>query len=349
MKKMNVKYISMKTAWLLLACVAMLFSACEKDDDAASSSGPPQLERVSLIAKDSTTHSGKRGEVYVIYGQNLASTQQVFFNEMPAFVNVNYVLDGSIIVRIPWEAPFAGVNNKLKVVTKGGEAELDFSIQQPDPTITSFSPIATGAGEIVTIVGTYFENLQSVKFGDVEAEIVSATPTEIEVKVPDGVASAFIFVTTSAGTVQSVQSFGFKYIIFDDALKAGWTQWGWGGPMDWANTEQVKRGTASMKKTYESGYTGFQTHNNAGVLGLGSYTAIKVSIYGGPGTEGKAVRLVINSKYSDGEYKSLILKEGQWTDYTIPLSEVASPTVLEEVVLQSTDAYIIWIDDLGLI
>ncbi|MEM6895493.1 MAG: IPT/TIG domain-containing protein [Bacteroidota bacterium] len=61
------------------------------------------------------------------------------------------------------------------------------------PTIESFSPQSAFAGEQVTINGTGFGQLPigiQVFFGDVEAQVVSASSTKIVVVVPEGAISA---------------------------------------------------------------------------------------------------------------------------------------------------------------
>src|ERR1051325_12112940 len=108
------------TAMGLLIGAASLFVACNDDEPG----GTPALERVSLVAKDSTTQSGKRGTTYVIYGNNLATTREVYFNESLAPLNVTLVRNDNIIIRIPDNAPFADVPNKIRVVTEFGQAEL---------------------------------------------------------------------------------------------------------------------------------------------------------------------------------------------------------------------------------
>ncbi|SHH60830.1 IPT/TIG domain-containing protein [Chryseolinea serpens] len=337
------------TAMGLLIGAASLFVSCNDDEPG----GTPALERVSLVAKDSTTQSGKRGTTYVIYGNNLATTREVYFNESLAPLNVTLVRNDNIIIRIPDNAPFADVPNKIRVVTEFGQAELPFVIQQPGPKITSFDPAFIGAGGIVTIEGEFFENLQSVKFDDAEAEVVSASGKEIEVKVPDGVTSAYLYVTTSAGTVKSTSAFGFKFVIYDEDLVATWQKWGgWSSTTDWTSTQQAKRGDKSMKITYDGAWGGSQSHPSNTFVLVNNYTAVKLSIFGGAGTTGKNVMLFI--KDNDGvvgTQKSLAITEGVWTDYTIPLTELGSPSTINEFVFQDQGGapYVIFIDDIGLL
>ncbi|MBL0742827.1 IPT/TIG domain-containing protein [Chryseolinea lacunae] len=339
---------TMIAAGLLLGSTAV-FMSCSDD----SGGGAPLLERVSLVAKDSTTQSGKRGTTYVIFGSNLATTREVYFNDLLAQVNTTLVRNDNIIIRLPDNAPFANVPNKIRVVTEFGSAELNFVVEQPGPSIASFDPAFVGAGEIVTIKGEFFENLESVRFDDAEAEVVSSTGKEIQVKVPDGVTSAFIFVTTKAGTVKSTSAFGFKFIIYDEDLVATWQKWGgWSSTVDWTSTQQAKRGTKSMKITYDGAWGGVQSHPASTFVLVNVYKAVKLSLYGGAGTTGKKVMLYIKDANGvEGSKKSLTITEGVWTDFTIPLSELGNPATINEFNFQDEGGapYVFFVDDIGLL
>src|SRR4051812_21533379 len=115
MKKNIIKYL---TLVLLIASNTMLFISCTDDNNGAA----PIVDRVSLVAKDSTTELGYRGSTYAIFGSNLATTQYVYFNGEKAPLNATLVRNDNIIVRIGDNTPYIQGMNKLRVVTKFGEA-----------------------------------------------------------------------------------------------------------------------------------------------------------------------------------------------------------------------------------
>ncbi|MEZ7494327.1 IPT/TIG domain-containing protein [Leeuwenhoekiella aequorea] len=349
---MNFKILNQGNCTLFLMTLLFVgaLTSCQPDDTGggAESSGPPSIESVALTAKDSTTTVGLRQNSYTIYGNNLGTTQEVYFNGTKAYFNPTLVTNNVIITSIPEDAPYFDASDELRVVTSKGEATIPFSIEQPAPKIISFAPLAASAGDIVTIKGEIFEGLESVRFGDTEAEIVSSTTTEIQVRVPEGVVQAFLFVETAGGVSQSTQSFGFKFVIYDDALADSWWIGGWAGTQDFENTERVKRGDFSIKRTYEGGYSGFQIGNGGATIDLSTMSAVKVSIYGGEGIND--VKIVLNG--NDGVGKVITIEEGVWNDFTIPLSELGSPAVLTEFWVQEfsgTVPAVVYIDDLGLI
>jgi len=348
-----------KLNWLLgvalYAIASFAMWSCDNSEDGAV----PVLDRVSLVPKDSTTEEGFRGNTYVIFGNNLATTKAVYFNGELAPLNTTYVRNDNIIVRIGDKTPYVNAINKVRVVTQYGEAAMDFVVKQK-PVIDGFSPAVAVAGDIVTITGNCFLGLESVVFVDAktsvetEAEIVSSTVEEIQVKVPEGTKVSYIKVTTPGGTVRSSSTFGFNYVIYADQLNPAWQNWSWSSEFNYNSTNQVKSGQYSYKQTYTGGWGGIQLYGADLPLKDGDtflYEALKMSIYGGPGTEGKEIILTINWSVQI----RITLAEGKWKDFTIPLSDLGNPDKINVLVMQDvgnvgvTAPYLMYIDDMGLI
>jgi len=322
-------------------------------------------EQTKQVAFDSTVTSGKLEGLYAIIGSNLATTSKVLFNGMPAYFNPALVTDNSIIVTVPANAPWGATqSNKLTVVTQHGTTDFDFAIQQPPATITSFTPLAGNPGDVVTLTGINFSGVTGVRFDNTPATIVGMpTNTQLQVRVPDGVVQAFIYVTTPGGTSKSIGSFGFKYLIYGDALANGWWVGGWNGgdKPNFSNTTPVKRGQNSIAVTYLGGYAGFQIGNGGGTISLTNMSAIKLSIYGGTGSEGHSVRIMLMGVDKDGNQALreddgvvVALKAGQWTDFTIPITSFGTrPVVVEQLRIQELSGIsspeTIYIDDIGFI
>jgi hypothetical protein len=335
-------------AWIFLAGIlaSVSLSSCKKD--AAEDTAAPSISGVTTLDDRSTQlGNGTYSQWILIKGAHLATTFKVDFNGVLAADSLIWANDTSVTVKIPGPLPGA-TSNPITVYTKYGSATYEFTILQPAPTITGFNPVSGGAGDMVTITGDWFTNLISVKFGTIDATIVSSNKTEIKVEVPAGVSQAYIFVTTSGGTTQSASAFGFRFVVYDDALNSMFWAGGWGGTADYNSTEVVKRGTKSIKVNYAGGW-GSPIQIGGGTLDLSTYVAIKISIYGGPGTNFNKVKLTINGSASNGQ--ELILREGQWTDFTIPLNTLGSPATLNEIWVQEFSGVggVIYVDDFGLI
>jgi hypothetical protein len=340
---------------LVLAVTAPFFTSCEEDVE-----GAPTIERVSIVEKDSTTQEGLRGETYVIYGTNLSTTRAVYFNGAQAPLNTTLVSPTHIIIRIGANTPYIQATNKVRVVTAFGEASLDFLVRQL-PVVLGFAPAVAGVGETVTINGGFFDDLQSVTFTNVDgdanpandlvlpAEVISATTGEIKVKVPVGAKVSRITVTTSSGKTTYANSFGFNYIIYTDRLADGWEDWGWSRTSDLASTTKVKSGSVSYKHTYTGAWGGVSFRHAPGIR-IGDYTSVKFSIFGGPGTAGKVLNILIDGQSS---VVPITLKE-EWTDYTIPLSQLGSPDLMmyrlnfqDKGDTAPAAPYLMYIDDVG--
>ena len=76
------------------------------------------------------------------------------------------------------------------------------------PTLAGFSPASGLVGQAVTLTGTNFGSLYSVRFNGTEATEATYTAlTSVTVKVPAGASTGLLTVTTATGTVTSGASF----------------------------------------------------------------------------------------------------------------------------------------------
>jgi len=376
--KSNLKLFSFLLSVLIVAGLA----SCKKNEEGGK--GAPTITRVRLLSKldttrdvihnitldsisvydqtrlrayDSTVIAGRLNTQYAILGSNLLTTKSVSFNGMSVYFNPGLTTDNSIIITIPSTVPYGVTqSNKLVIVTQYGQVEYTFAILQPPPSITSFAPLAAGAGDIVTITGAIFNSVTGVRFNDTPAEIVGTpTNTEIKVKVPAGIVQANIFVTTPGGTTRSALTFGFKSLVYDDAFTIGWNAYsGYNSTRDFVNTEHPKRGTVAIKTTFTDAYGAFQNGYNGAILDVkkAGLTAIKFSVYGGDGTDGKSIQIVLNGNYGTTATVVVPLSAGKYTDYTIPLSSLGNPATITEFVIQSYGGNVpstIYIDDIGFI
>lgn len=90
------------------------------------------------------------------------------------------------------------------------------------PVITNITPLLGSPGDTITITGSNFSATageNTVKFGgDVSAEIIGATATELRVKVPQGAVTGAITVTTGNQSVASEASFEILKLMPKDGL-----------------------------------------------------------------------------------------------------------------------------------
>ncbi len=222
---------------------------------------------------------------------------------------------------------------ELTVSTPGGEASLPFEVLAKTPEIQGFDPAAGGrTGEQVMVLGKFFIDVLSVWIGEVEVTEYSVeSETEILLTIPEGATANAVTVRTALGEVVSETELNvieIPYVFYAEGLHDGIQNWGWGGTDEFLSTAVAREGDYSYERTYTEGWSGIQLHH--GSLNLTPYSAVEISVYGGPGTTGKLINFNINW----GASFEITLTEGEWTDYTIPMSDLGNPEILSELILQ---------------
>ncbi|WP_207428761.1 IPT/TIG domain-containing protein [Pedobacter sp. SYSU D00535] len=330
--------------------VVLGFASCKKNDDGPEA-GMPVISGVTSLQNRSTMlDKATLSNWIMIKGQRLSTTQRVTLGGLEVNMAEVHANDTSITVKVPEELPNAS-NNPIVVETKFGSVTFDFTIVPPPPVVSNFAPLSGSPGDIVTITGSYLDGVTSVKFGNTEAEIVSKTKTKLEVKVPAGDSNGFLTLVSAGGTTVTASAFGFKAIIYDEVFNTTFAEWNgaWGGTTaDDASAEKAKRGTKSIKISYATDWEGWQFTKTA-APSLSGYSAIKLSIWAPAGSTGKVINLVVSQGW--GTAKALTLTGNQWNDFTVPLSELGNPSILNHLALQNTGngALVIYVDDIGLL
>lgn len=341
MKRVTTSFLFTATLLLLLGA-----TACKKDKKEDTT--PPVITGVTnLIDRAVMLESADFDQWVIIKGLYLATTFKVDFNGEIAFDSLMYANDTMVTVKIPKTLPDP-VNNPITVYTKYGTATYNFRILQPPPVITGFDPVAGPAGTDVTIFGDFFNGVTNVKFNDVEVPIISSTKSTIKVQVPVGQTYGYVYVTTPVGTAKSEKVFGFKLVVYDDVLATGWSNTSFSCATNYAHTDTVKRGTYALRAEATAAWGALRVTKASSVIDLTGYSGVKFSVYGGPGSENKKVKLMINGVTATGY--TVTLKEGQWIDFQIPLSWLANPTTLSTLTFQEFSGIkqLLYYDDIGL-
>ena len=294
-----------------------------------------------------------------ITGTDLDLVKKVIFTSVTSPVTTFVSQTATqLVVKVP-ESTTKG---KVKLEAASGVQttstnDLDVSL----PAITSMSPNPVDTLADLTITGTNLDLVSGVSFvGVINAvtSFVSQTATQLVVKVPAGsiTGKLTLNVKNSTLTVKSVNDLLIvgstvpPIIIYDDAITSAWNGWiggGWGGTKDLNNTSPVQSGSKSCKIDYV-GQWGVPLQLGGANISLGGYTSLKVAIYGGPGSDGKNVNIGFNEV--DG--KTVTIVEGQWTNFTIPLSQISSASTLGFLYIKNYSGapgdMTIYIDNLGI-
>lgn len=146
-----------------------------------------------------------RGGQIKIQGTNLNNVTAVKFGDVDAAsFSVNDVCT-EITAVMPETAPDTG---KINITAENGavESTTNYVITIiPPPDITGFTPTDVATGTVVTINGTNFTDVTSVKIGDIEATsfTVNSEKTQITATVPPGIPDTGVITVTAAGGITS--------------------------------------------------------------------------------------------------------------------------------------------------
>ncbi len=179
--------------------VIAIFSVigCEQDDDAT-----PEVTITSVSPNEIFP-----GDQITLQGNNFDAVRFVFLdnNQIP------YQLDGDVITFMVPTSGGVG-DRKITLVMPGGYiVTSDISlVARPFPIIEALSTNAAQEGEEVTLIGTSLDNLQSVSVGEVEANVVSSSASELVITIPSGLPenlAAPIKVVTNGGEATAPGTF----------------------------------------------------------------------------------------------------------------------------------------------
>ena len=137
--------------------------------------------------------------VVVITGTNFCGASAVRFNNTTAsVVSINSP------TQITATVPSGATTGKISVQTALGTGTSAANFIVGPPVISSFTPTIAPAGSAVTISGSNFTGVTSVKFNGVSASFTVNTDLQISTTVPVGATSGPITVTNPVGTATSV-------------------------------------------------------------------------------------------------------------------------------------------------
>jgi hypothetical protein len=326
----------------------LLCIGCKKEETPATNLAP-QINGVTTLQNRTNLLSAVNyGDWIMIKGRNLATTFKVDFNGILAADSLYYADDTSITVKIP---PVLNdpLNNPITVTTKYGTATYNFKIMQPAPELVSFSPMAGPAGTRVTILGNYFRGVTSVKFDNIDATIVSSTKDQIVVTVPAGITAAYIFVTTPIGTVRSAITYGYKFLIYEDALTATWSNTSYSATAVYNNTTNVKRGANSIKVNFTANFGALRISKANPAFSTTGYTALKFSVFVPAASVGKRMKVTLNGQSATG--LTLTFANAGWNDFQIPFTNLGNYATITSITFQEFSAFLqeLYFDDIGLI
>ncbi len=138
------------------------------------------------------------------------------------------------------------------------------------------------------------------------------------------------------------------YVIYDDALAAGWANWSWAATTNLSNTSPVHSGSDSIAVSYTAAWGALYLHASPAVSTSG-YDTLRFFIHGGnAGT--RQLRVVANG--DPNNVYAVAAAVNTWTQIDVPLSSLGNPVALADLYWQDTTGgaqAMFYLDDLQLI
>lgn len=173
---------------IFLVLSQVLFFSCDSDEVI---SDPPRFQKVTVIDDfDSVISSGDMGDWIAIKGENLESTNAIFFNDISVDMEEIYYDNDILYLQIPIAMPL-DINNKLKVVTESGEFDLDFTVNIPNIKLTGMFNEYTLPGDTMKMYGDFFELYEVdssntvIVFDGIESPVIQSGEKYLTVRVPE--------------------------------------------------------------------------------------------------------------------------------------------------------------------
>ncbi|PJF46646.1 MAG: hypothetical protein D6709_12040, partial [Chloroflexi bacterium] len=123
--------------------------------------------------------------------------------------------------------------------------------------------------------------------------------------------------------------------VYLDALAAGWQNWSWGGPHDFANSTTVQDGNFAIEANMTSGYAGLSFRVDPGLTGS-SYTSIRFWVHGGSASGKRKLQVFVQQNDTGGDTNTVPFNAtpGQWTQVVIPLYALGNPATIKRINIQ---------------
>ncbi|WP_223644519.1 PPC domain-containing protein [Corallococcus sp. EGB] len=170
-----------------------------------------RLTATDLGLFDFSPNSGGPGSEVILTGTGFSTTPTsnfVSFHGVAAVVTAASAQ--RLVVSVPAGATTGPVSVTVGSVTATSNEDFEVAAQGGGPSITGFSPVGGPIGTTVTITGTNFNPdrlYNRVFIGGVQASIISATATQLVVKIGSQGATGRVRVSTSAGHATSTTDF----------------------------------------------------------------------------------------------------------------------------------------------
>ncbi|WP_256011093.1 glycan-binding surface protein [Desertivirga xinjiangensis] len=206
--------------WNVLVAFCFVLFACKKEDNDCV--GNPTISKVS--APENLEEEKTSGSFYdwiSIQGANLCSVTNIRLNDVEVNLSDAYITSTEIVFKIPAKKPKI-TTNTLSVITRSGEAKVDFTTTIPPTSIIGSDFEYTEIGDTMVVLGENMELLEldgplSVYFGNGKANVTRTTSDSIYVIVPPNAVAGDQIKIVAGDGVETIVPFRYKdnRVLFD--------------------------------------------------------------------------------------------------------------------------------------
>ncbi|WP_366182883.1 IPT/TIG domain-containing protein [Flavobacterium ovatum] len=204
------KIIKNSRHFLAFLMVSLVFSSCSNDDGASAAANVEGVYSLDNTTSPPTENKAKGypGDLVKIEGSGLTNSKTVVFDNLVNVIfNPAMNSDKALFFNVFFDDKKGsrfGVQ-ELKITKGNGEVIVsNFEILQPKVTISEkFEPSIPKVGTMVTVNGSWFFNISSVKFAGAPVTFTRVSSTSLTFIVPaNATAGGDVEITTPGGTVK---------------------------------------------------------------------------------------------------------------------------------------------------
>jgi hypothetical protein len=318
---------------MLCILATTLYTGCKKE------------EAIPIPGNLSVSPASALPETFItITGTDMQDIVSIKFDTTAASFSSVFNTSGALFTTVPTSARYG--TQTITIVNRAGQiATVDFTVLQPAPVISSFTPANAPPGDTITITGKMLLNVNAFYIGTKKATIIdSSSQYTTKIVIPSGAASGLLSAETAGGTAYSAGALTVgerAYLIadFDGAgLSANGNSWYSYGDISskaLAITNPDPTSGNFIKMVANSlgtaGYGGISTYTNStadqtfGMTSLKEKTILKfdVNTNGKTATQLQVIVQETTSNTNVNNYAKTVTINGTgWNTVAIPLTEM---------------------------
>ncbi|MCA6471813.1 MAG: IPT/TIG domain-containing protein, partial [Chitinophagaceae bacterium] len=219
-----------------------------------------------------TPTTAAAGAIISITGTNFNNTSAITLGGTPV-TSFTVVSNTSIIAVVG-----SGSSGAVSLTTPSGTASLNGFTFIPPPTITSFSPMIAGAGALISITGTNFDNTSVITLGGTEVTSFTVVSSTSIIAVVGAGSTGAVSLTTPGGTASLA---GFTFIPAPTITSFSPMIAGAGALIGITGTNFDNTSVITLGGTQVTSFTVVSSTSIIAVVGAGSTGAVSLTTPGG--------------------------------------------------------------------